>query len=118
MPGQAIQNVPLYTLTESATYDHPLNDDYHLIARVMDSYVGSSHDVAFYYTELPGYNLVNARIGLSRGRFQGYLVGNNLANKQAELTINTTSFSVLLPSFNRVSTNQPRTIGVDLSYKF
>jgi hypothetical protein len=43
---------------------------------------------------------------------------DNLTNKHAELGINTTGFSWTIPSLVRVVTNQPRTVGVDLRYKF
>jgi hypothetical protein len=37
---------------------------------------------------------------------------------RAQLGINTTGFSYTIPSLIRVATNQPRTIGVDLKYRF
>jgi iron complex outermembrane recepter protein len=42
---------------------------------------------------------------------------NNVANIHANLG-NVIFYSENLPTFNRVATNQPRTIGLDLSYKF
>jgi hypothetical protein len=41
-----------------------------------------------------------------------------LTNKIAELTINNTNFAWQQPTITRVSTNQPRTVGIDLQYKF
>lgn len=117
-PGTAIQNVPLYTATATVDYRRPITDSIDLISRAFDSYVGPSHDVAYYYQELPGYNLVNLRVGISKGHFEGFLFGDNLADKHAPLTINTTSFAVQVPDITRISTNQPRTIGVDFKYRF
>jgi hypothetical protein len=37
---------------------------------------------------------------------------------RAELGINTTGFAYTIPSLIRVATNQPRTIGADISYRF
>jgi len=51
-----------------------------------------------------------------------YLVRKNYSVVQpligAELGINTSGFAWTVPSLIRVATNQPRTIGVDLKYKF
>ena len=52
------------------------------------------------------------------GAWAAYLVGTNLTNKVAALTIDNTTFAWQQPTITRVSTNQPRTIGVDLQYKF
>ena len=52
------------------------------------------------------------------GEWAAYLVGTNLTNKVAALTIDNTTFAWQQPTITRVSTNQPRTIGVDLQYKF
>jgi outer membrane receptor protein involved in Fe transport len=48
----------------------------------------------------------------------GYLFVDNLTDKVAQLSVNTTAFSFPIPSLARVVTNQPRTIGVNLSYRF
>jgi hypothetical protein len=52
------------------------------------------------------------------GAWGAYLVGTNLTNKIAALTIDNTTFAWQQPTIIRVSTNQPRTIGVDFQYKF
>ena len=116
--GVPIQNVPKYTLSTWIEYQRQLANGYQASLRVLDAYVASQHDLAFYFQELPGYNLLNMRLGLARGAWQAHLFGDNLLNKQAELTINTTSYSLLVPAFNRVATNQPRTFGLDLQYQF
>jgi outer membrane receptor protein involved in Fe transport len=47
-----------------------------------------------------------------------YLFVNNVTNKIAALTIDNTSIAWVTPSIDRVTINQPRTAGVELSYKF
>ena len=42
----------------------------------------------------------------------------SLTNKVAALTIDNTVFAWQQPTITRVSTNQPRTFGVDFTYKF
>jgi iron complex outermembrane receptor protein len=100
------------------SYVHPINADYDFTARLMDSYVSSSLDVAFSYQELPAYDIANLRLGAVSSGLAGYLFVDNLANERAALSVNTTSLSWVNPAITRVSTNQPRTVGIEASYKF
>jgi outer membrane receptor protein involved in Fe transport len=118
VPGSPILNIPKYTANAALAYTHPLNADYDFSARLQDSYVGSSTDVSFTYQELPAYNILSLRLGAVNKRLSGYFFVNNLTNERAALSINTTSLGWLSPSTTRVSTNQPRTIGVEGSYRF
>jgi outer membrane receptor protein involved in Fe transport len=43
---------------------------------------------------------------------------NNLTNKVAAISANNTSFQYNIPSLVRYSTNQPRTYGTELNYRF
>lgn len=116
--GLNILNVPKYTETTSLTYTTPVSDSYKFMARVNNSYVGESTDIEYTYATLPAYDLVGLRFGLISNKLSGYVFADNLANKHAELGINTTGFSWTIPSLERVVTNQPRTIGVDIKYNF
>jgi iron complex outermembrane receptor protein len=117
-PGLAILNVPKYTETTSLTYTTPISTTYKFTGRVDNSYVGQETDIDFYYGTLPAYDLVNMRLGVGDDRLSAFVFADNLTNKHAELGINTTGFSWTIPSLVRVVTNQPRTVGVDLRYKF
>ena len=116
--GLAILNVPKYTETTSLTYTKRAFDDVDFTARLSNSYVGEMTDIEYVYATLPAYNLVDLRLGLTGGRWSAYLFGNNLTDKRAQLGINTTAFAWTIPSVERVVTNQPRTIGLDVNYRF
>jgi len=116
--GLPILNVPKYTETTSLTYVTPVSPSYKFMARVNNSYVGESTDIEYTYATLPAYDLIGLRFGLIGDKLSGYLFSDNLTDKHAELGINTTGFSWTIPSLERVVTNQPRTIGVDVQYKF
>ena len=118
VPGLPILNIPKYTANAALAYVHPLTADYDLTARLTDSYVGSSTDVAFSYQELSAYDIVNLRFGAVSKGLAGYFFIDNLTNERAALSVNTTSLSWVSPSTTRVSTNQPRTIGIEGSYRF
>jgi outer membrane receptor protein involved in Fe transport len=116
--GTPVLNIPKYTADLSAAYERPVMDKYNLTARLSSSFIGPSTDIAYVVHHLEPYTLLNFRMGLSDGRESVYLFANNLTDKHAQITVNNTSFSWVTPSLTRVSTNQPRTIGVDFSYKF
>jgi outer membrane receptor protein involved in Fe transport len=114
-----IMNVAKDTASLSLTYATTVMSDYRLSARVADAFVGSSYDVAYYFGyKLPSYNLANARVGLAHGDWTADLFVDNLTNKVALMTANNTSFQFNIPQVVRYSTNQPRTVGVQLNFKF
>jgi outer membrane receptor protein involved in Fe transport len=116
--GLAILNIPKYTETTSLTYTKPAFPGFNFTARVSNSYVGQSTDIEYTYATLPAYDLVALRFGLVGDKFSGYVFADNLTDKRAEQGINTTAFAWTVPSVERVVTNQPRTIGIDVGYKF
>ncbi len=118
VPGLPILNIPKYTQTASLNYTRPLFAGYDFTARLSNSLVGPQTDIEYTYATLPSYNLVGLRFGLVGERLSAYLFGDNLTDKRAQLGINTTAFAWTIPSVERVVTNQPRTIGIDVNYKF
>lgn len=116
--GTPILNIPKYTESTSITYTHPINDEFKFNARISNSYVGPATDTSFAYTHLSPYDLLAARAGIEAQHWSAFLFVDNATNKVAQLSTNTTSFSWIVPSITRVATNQPRTYGIDASYKF
>jgi outer membrane receptor protein involved in Fe transport len=113
-----IMNVVKDTASLSLGYANTVGD-YKVTARAAYSFVGSSYDVAYYFGyKLPSYSLVNARVGLGQGAWTADLFCDNLTNKVALITANNTSFQFNIPQVVRYSTNQPRTVGMQLNYKF
>ena len=116
--GTPLENVPRYTAQFLLHYSHSFTDEYRMLGNFSVSRVGPTHDVSYYYYELPAYTLLNSRIGLARGPLTAYLFVNNMTDKHAELTVDNYAYSVATPSFVRASVNQPRTIGLDLQYQY
>jgi outer membrane receptor protein involved in Fe transport len=115
--GQRLLDVPDYTSNTTLVYSHRLNDMYRLIGRITNSYVGSMQDITYARNTLPSYDLVDLRAGLLTEKWSAYLFVNNATNTHALLS-DTGALSANVETFNRVTTNQPSTIGVDLSYKY
>jgi iron complex outermembrane receptor protein len=116
-PGTAIQDVPQWTSSASIAYRHSFTEQLALMARADNTYVGSRTDETYSINQLPSYDLTNVRAGLDGGRWSAILFMNNVADKRALLS-NITQAAVNLPTYNRVAVSQPRTVGVDLNYRF
>lgn len=115
--GDRLLDVPEWTANTNISYTYPLDERTNLVARLNNSYVDSIQDITFTRNTLPPYDLVNARLGVEHERWSVSLFVDNLTNKMALLS-DTGALSANIPILNRVATNQPRTVGVDLNYRF
>ncbi len=115
--GDRLLDVPQVTANTSLSYKQPLADDRNLVARLTNSYVDSIQDITFTRNTLPSYDLVGLRLGVETVRWSAILFADNLTNKMALLS-DTGALSANISILNRVATNQPRTIGADLNFRF
>jgi iron complex outermembrane recepter protein len=117
--GDRLLDVPQVTANTTAIYRYPLPlpQNLNLVVRLNNSYVDSIQDITFGRNTLPPYDLVNSRLGVEAGNWSAMLFVDNLTDKKALLS-DTGALSANVPIFNRVATNQPRTVGIDLNYKF
>ncbi len=65
--------------------------------------------------ELPAYNLVNVRVGLSRENWEVALFGNNLTDERAFLALDRERGTRARVGY---LTNQPRTAGITLRFNY
>jgi hypothetical protein len=115
--GDRLLDVPNVTSNTSVSYRYPLRAAMNLLFRVNNSYVDSIQDITFGRNTLPSYDLVDTRFGVESDHWSVLLFVDNLTNKVALLS-DTGALSANVSIFNRVATNQPRTIGADLNFKF
>jgi iron complex outermembrane receptor protein len=115
--GQRVPDVPLYTAGVAFSYDAPVFGGYALRARIDDNLVGPIVDYTFGQNNLPGHSIADARLGLAKDRISAYVFVNNIADIRAALS-DTNSLGANAAFLNRVATNQPRTIGLTLSYRY
>jgi outer membrane receptor protein involved in Fe transport len=114
--GERVQEVPDWTETTSIIYRHPISDDYDILVRATNEYIGTMTDVTYYLNQVPARDIVRARVGwVSDRKVSAYLFVDNLFDKRADLG-DPEEISFFVPALNRVMTNQPRTIGLELSY--
>jgi iron complex outermembrane recepter protein len=117
--GDRLLDVPEVTSNTSATYRYPLqlSQPMNLLFRLNNNYVDSIQDITYARNTLPSYDIVNSRLGLEADHWSAMFFVDNLTNKVALLS-DTGALSANVSIFNRVATNQPRTYGIDLNYKF
>ena len=117
--GDRLLDVPEVTASTTATYRCPLpmQPALDMVVRLNNSYVDSIQDITYARNTLPAYDLVNSRIGVEADHWSAMFFVDNLTNKIALLS-DTGALSANVSIFNRVATNQPRTFGVDLNYRF
>jgi iron complex outermembrane recepter protein len=113
-----ILNVPKETASVALTYKVEVQQGYRLVTRIAANYVGASYDQAYTLVSLPSYTLLSGRLTLNHEAWSATLFGNNLTNTITRLTANNTEFQFTIPQLVRISTGQPRTIGVQLDYHF
>jgi iron complex outermembrane receptor protein len=116
-PGTPIQDVPRWTSSASVSYRHGMTDTLAFMSRLDTNYVGSRTDETYSVNTLPSYELTNVRGGVEADHWSAYVFLNNLTDKRAFLN-NATADAINLPTYNRVAVSQPRTVGVDLNYRF
>jgi outer membrane receptor protein involved in Fe transport len=115
--GQKLLDVPDWTASTALVYTHPLTADYTLIGRFQNDYVGPMQDITYARNDVPAHDIMSLRAGLVGTRWSGFLFIDNLTNKTALLG-NTGALSANVPIFNRVTTNEPRTFGLDMNFQF
>jgi len=124
--GDPLTNIPRWTASGAATFGYTFGDDMHAVARVNYNFTGSRQELTLYasqngsqpgYQPLPSYQLTDARVSLEHNGWTASVFANNVFNKQADLSyLNALSYNTF--AYNRVVTNQPRTIGVEVSIRY
>ncbi len=118
--GSPVYQVPDWTGNASATYTARLSKDWDLMAGLDYAYIGrsfSGNNTPTMPRERPGYSLIDARIGVTRGTWDYALVGKNLSNEHANLG-DSRSIAAETPGRPRLFVNQPRTIGIEIRTTF
>lgn len=123
--GELLPDVPKFSGSVGVNFHTALSDKYEFNSRLENTYTGNRVDLGTAngivnnsQSPLPSYDLTSLRAGInSEDGWGAALFVNNLTNKHAYLE-NVAQLTLPNASYNRVATNQPRTIGVDVNYHF
>lgn len=121
--GQRIPQVPEWTWTGAVDYDAPLMGASTWFAHGDFRYVGSSPtndypagEQQYDALQLASYFAANARLGLDFGNSEAAFFVDNVTNVRGQL--NVVLADATSPPNLRVTILQPRTFGIELTYRF
>lgn len=118
--GDPIFQVPDWTFATNAEYMAPVFGDFDGFFRVDYSYVGQSFSANNNPTDprvRPSYELLDARFGIISNDIEVIVYAKNLTNEIANLADNR-SIGLEVNNLQRIVTNRPRTIGVEVRKRF
>jgi iron complex outermembrane recepter protein len=128
LSGTAVPDSPKVTSSVTLRNVQPLTGGLELNSSLSYNYIGERTNAPYGETitlnnmnqllvHLPAYGLLNLRTGVKSADWSFNLFANNLTNKEALLDTQP-QINLQTTAFTRYIVNQPRTIGVDVSYSF
>lgn len=119
VPGQAMYDIPLMTASGALTYFFQVNADWKGSVRGSydwtDGMAEPTGRIPSGY--LPPHGFAGLRAALGNDRWTVTAFVNNLTNKHAEIEVAST-LSAFYSAYQRITTNQPLTAGIDVNVRF
>ena len=126
--GYAIPDTPKVTAAANLRWKHELTEKMSLVGSLEGNFVGTRTTQPYGETitltnidtilvHLPSYQLFNFRLGPTGDNWTAMVFVNNLLNKETLLDTQP-QINLQTEAFMRYIVNQPRTVGVDVTYKF
>ena len=120
--GDDVQGVADWTGTVSAQYIWPVFDQWNAIVRADGNYYGDSYSAnnessAASQRLRPSWNAVNLRAGIIDENWDVMVFVDNATDERANLA-DSRSIAAETPGRARLVTNRPRTLGMDVRYRF
>jgi iron complex outermembrane recepter protein len=126
--GYSVPDIPDVTASAVLRWKHEITSSVSLVGTLEGDYVGSRTDAPYgetitllnvdsYLVHLPAYGLVNLHFGPAGDNWNASLFIDNLTNKEALLDPQP-QIDLQMAAYARYLVNQPRTIGLDVNYKF
>jgi iron complex outermembrane recepter protein len=128
LSGTAVPDSPKVTSSVTLRNVEPLTGGLELNSSLSYNYIGERTNAPYGETitlfnmnqllvHLPAYGLLNLRTGVKSDDWTFSLFANNLTNKETLLDTQP-QINLQTVAFTRYIVNQPRTIGLDVSYSF
>ncbi len=115
--GTRVQNSPDWTSSVGLSYRKKINNELSFTARAENQYVGTRTDATYTVNKLRPYDLTSVRLGVEGDRWTAVAFARNLFNQRVILS-NAPQSNINIPTYNRQVVEQPRTVGIDVSYRF
>ena len=114
--GERLLDVPMWTISTILKFEHELYENKSLFALATNSFTSTQQDLTYSINNLPSRDLTGVRLGVESKRWSSAVFIDNLLNKR--LAVANYNVPINLPSYNRVATNQPLTVGLEISASF
>ena len=114
--GERLLDVPMWTISTVLKFEHELEGDKSLFALATNSFTSTQQDLTYGINNLPSRDLTGLRLGVESKRWSSAVFIDNLLNKR--LAVANYNVPINLPSYNRVATNQPLTVGLEFNASF
>lgn len=96
----------------------PLSDQLDLISSIDTNFAGNRIESdRGLFVQMPHYSLTNIRLGVRKDHWQASLFANNVFNLQTLVGVTGNEIDVI-PAFISDVSDQPRTVGLDVSYRY
>ena len=124
LAGDRLPYVPKLNASFSADYQIPLSGDMTGLARINYSYTGKSmtqlrpFPADLQTNEIGGFSQVNVRLGIERNGWTAYLFVNNLLDSVGVIDAATNRTATAIYTDNRVVSQTPREIGLNIRKAF
>ncbi|HUN76943.1 MAG TPA: TonB-dependent receptor [Steroidobacteraceae bacterium] len=126
--GYSVPDIPDFTASAVLHWKHEVTANVSLVGTLEGDYVGTRTDAPYgetitllninsYLVHLPSYGLLNLHFGPTGDNWNASFFINNLTNKEALLDPQP-QIDLQMAAYARYLVNQPRTYGLDVSYKF
>ena len=115
--GQRLFDSPLWTINTTLEFQHRYADQRSMFATATYSFVSNMTELTAAIHTVPDRRNVNSRIGIDAGRWSVALFANNLFNQRYPSQYFNLQ-GLTGPPYDRITTNQPRTAGVDVNVSF
>lgn len=121
--GDPLINTPKFAGSITATLRQPISSRLDLIGAASFSHTGweaTTYDKSVFYYKRPGYDLIRAEVGIEPNDkdWRAVLYADNLTDFRGDTGLYTSETGTVVPNFTRVGTTKPRTIGLEVFYKF
>jgi iron complex outermembrane receptor protein len=113
--GASMLGTRQFTFAASAEYNFPIMDNWNGFARIDYQYLGDVENFSWTIQNVPGdsYDNVNLRLGADNENFSVALYATNVTDTRAQLNASN-GFGIA----GGFTSNQPRTLGLNVGWKF
>lgn len=118
LEGNTLPNTPAHTLFMAATYQYPISDVWHWLARLELRSMGEHYSDVENQLRIDSYQLLNTRLGIGYKGYELQAWVNNLSNQRYIGYGSPSTIDALTEADFRVLMSAPQTYGITFTARF